>query len=357
MTTYNAKVPKSLDATTPIENTYLVGELNDSIKEIKTVLGYVYNISTYTTLPVTMSELEGILLINVTSVGKITLPLISNASGTTPAGLIATKPFSFINIGTAPVMIYGKNTETVGNEPFITLYPGETITLCSSNTTNWNILNRTSNPTKMVNFFVDFLTTDTYAQDSPEIGAYIGEYFWWLKGTGKLVSDSLHSMLVESASATHKGLLLLRVFGAGSDVAKHFSVGKQLNLTVRWAQNGIAAGIRYIGLADDSVRTTVPPTNGIYFRHTLNGNITAVCRAAGVETVVALATTAASGTYHTGKLVVRETGGVDVVLDDVWQNTITSNVPTVNLAPAVWTDTIGAGTGLEVDYINIKQNR
>ena len=125
---------------------------------------------------------------------------------------------------------------------------------------------------------------------------------------------------------------------------------KNPTLKVRWAQNGTQNGTRSIGLNDGS---GYQPRYGIYFRNTLNGNIVAVCRNNNTESVLDTGVGAATGTFHTGRIIVTGTSSAEIFIDGVSKGTISSNIPTVNLTAFM----AASGGRVETDYIFVEQDR
>ncbi len=125
---------------------------------------------------------------------------------------------------------------------------------------------------------------------------------------------------------------------------------------VRWAQTGGAAATRSIGWTDAALASN--SGNGLFWRHTTNGVITAVAKNGGAETSLASSTSAAEGVYHAGRMIVALQGtAVQCLLDAADIGTITTNIPTVDLFPSMGTSGADANTGLDVDYIAMNQNR
>lgn len=125
---------------------------------------------------------------------------------------------------------------------------------------------------------------------------------------------------------------------------------------VRWAQFGGGAATRSIGWSDEPLSTN--SANGLFWRHTNGGTITAVAKNGGAETSLASSTTAANGVYHAGRMVVAGRGlAVQCLLDGADIGTISTNIPTVNLFPTMGTSSGSANDGLDVDYVALSQNR
>lgn len=166
----------------------------------------------------------------------------------------------------------------------------------------------------------------------------------------------------------------IRVMGAGGAgsislggaTAAHstaFAVSKNPDMRLRWAllhAGGNTALLKRLGLTDGTL--SADPTNGIFFRH--NGvttdNVIAVCRSASVEsTLDTTVDVGASGTFHTGRLLVSGGGtNVEVFVDGVSRGNITANIPTAAMRPGAGAADPGADTnGLTWDYVQIKQSR
>lgn len=115
-------------------------------------------------------------------------------------------------------------------------------------------------------------------------------------------------------------------------------------------QLGSTAGNRRFGFGADTAQANYrngEPDDGVYFRHSLNGNYIAVCRATNVESVVDTAIAAATPTDHDFAIVF-ETASAKFYIDGVLKATITTNIPTANLT-VFWS--CSAGTQ-QFTYIN-----
>ena len=143
--------------------------------------------------------------------------------------------------------------------------------------------------------------------------------------------------------------------GAISSTQSTFVSSRNPTLKVRWAQRGAGAGNRYIGLSDSVL--TANPSNGIYFRHTAGGSITAVCRSGGAESTLDTGVSAADAKYHLGRLVMTGGNTITVFLDRVQKGTIASHCPTTSLFVGAGSDATTATTGIDVDFIYVQQAR
>ena len=116
----------------------------------------------------------------------------------------------------------------------------------------------------------------------------------------------------------------------GSLVFKH---NKNPTFQCGQCQLGSTAGNRRFGFGADTAQANYrsgEPDDGVYFRHSLDGNYIAVCRASNVESVVDTAIAAATPTDHDFAIVF-ETASAKFYIDGVLKATITSNIPTADL--------------------------
>ena len=134
------------------------------------------------------------------------------------------------------------------------------------------------------------------------------------------------------------------------------NVNRNPTYWVRWAETGGAAGTRSLGWTDSALASD--PANALFWRHTRGGTITAVAKNAGAETSLASSTTAATGVYHAGRMVVAGKGlAVQCLLDGADIGTISTNIPTVDLFPSMGMSGADSSSGLDVDYVFLSQNR
>ena len=125
-------------------------------------------------------------------------------------------------------------------------------------------------------------------------------------------------------------------------------------LFVRWAQTGTGAATRAIGWADGELASDC---NGMYWRHTAGGFITAVCKNSGATTEVVSAISAANGQFHRGRMVVTGGNSVECYLDGTLIGTIVTNIPSIPLVASFGTSGTATDSGLEVDYMALQQDR
>jgi hypothetical protein len=134
------------------------------------------------------------------------------------------------------------------------------------------------------------------------------------------------------------------------------NVNRNPTYWVRWAQAGTGAATRSIGWADAALASD--SGNGLFWRHTNAGVITAVAKSAGAETALASSVNAANGVYHAGRMVVALHGlAVQCLLDGADIGTISTNIPTVDLFPSMGTSSTSVNDGLDVDYVALSQDR
>lgn len=131
MSTYTGTINKDLVVTTPTEGATPPKELNDAIREIKTVLK---NLNGVTTVTDTYTALitDEVVLCNKATPFTITLPAAANC-GTSAF----TKRYVFINIGAGAVTIDGSGTETIDGALTLSLASQYTSTTMFTNGSNW----------------------------------------------------------------------------------------------------------------------------------------------------------------------------------------------------------------------------
>ncbi len=124
-------------------------------------------------------------------------------------------------------------------------------------------------------------------------------------------------------------------------------------LFVRWAQTGTGTATRAIGWADGELASDC---NGLYWRHTTGGFITAVSKHAGATTEVISPIAAAANQFHRGRMVVTA-AAVDCYLDGVLIGSILTNIPKIPLVASFGTSGTATDAGLEVDYMALEMDR
>lgn len=131
MSTYTGTINKDLVVTTPTEGATPPKELNDAIREIKTVLK---NLNGVTTVTDTYTALitDEVILCNKATPFTITLPAAANC-GTSAF----TKRYVFINIGAGAVTIDGSGSETIDGAATLSLASQYTSTTMFTNGSNW----------------------------------------------------------------------------------------------------------------------------------------------------------------------------------------------------------------------------
>ena len=134
------------------------------------------------------------------------------------------------------------------------------------------------------------------------------------------------------------------------------NVDRNPTMLVRWAQFGTGVSTRSIGWADEALASD--SANGLFWRHTNGGVITAVAKNAGAETSLASSTSAADGVYHAARMIVTLYGAaVQCILDTADIGTISTNVPTVDLMPTCGSSGNSVNDGLDVDYFGLNEDR
>ena len=134
------------------------------------------------------------------------------------------------------------------------------------------------------------------------------------------------------------------------------NVDRNPTLLVRWAQFGTGASTRSIGWASEALASD--SSNGLFWRHTNAGVITAVAKKAGAESSIASSTSAANGVYHAARMIVTLYGAaVQCILDGTDIGTLSTNIPTVDLMPTCGTSDVSNTNGLDVDYFGLNEDR
>ncbi len=134
------------------------------------------------------------------------------------------------------------------------------------------------------------------------------------------------------------------------------NVNRNPTYQVGWASFGGSASTRSIGWADAALASA--SNNGLYWRQTTGGFITAVARSGGSESTLTSTTIAITGVWNYGTMVVSEHGAaVACALNGADVGILSTNIPTVDLFPSAGTSSIAANTGLDVDYFAMTQNR
>ena len=174
----------------------------------------------------------------------------------------------------------------------------------------------------------------------------------WALGTS-LGSTISGSIIVQGTGTQSNGLTFSQDELSKSDKPMA-SPSMNPTLWCRWAQNGTGAATRSIGWADGELASDC---NGLYWRHTNGGVITAVAKDHGSTTELASSTSAANGIFHAGRMVVTGGNTVTCYLDGVSIGTITTNIPTIDLVASFGTSATSNTNGLEVDYMALSQTR
>lgn len=164
----------------------------------------------------------------------------------------------------------------------------------------------------------------------------------WKTDTGVSVTDEIGGVVTIG-----QAVQLYNPNTAGN-IHLTFQSTKKTYLLMRVAQATTNVDTRRFGLMDTT--TGGDPTNGMFFRHTNGGTISAVCRNGGAETTLSTGIAAVAGTYHTFELVCDGSGNVSVIVDNVVKGTISTNVPTSLLG-------VNLMNGVFVDYVHVEQLR
>lgn len=127
-------------------------------------------------------------------------------------------------------------------------------------------------------------------------------------------------------------------------------------LEYRLAQLSATAATRRIGLAG-TIITNADPANGIFWRFTAAGNLTAVARSGGIETPLDTLVAMAAGTFHKARLHLIGGTTLRVWVDGVYIDQITTNIPAVPLGPTAGGGVATNGVGISLDYIRLRAER
>lgn len=170
---YTAATIPALDVTTPTASTATIDEINDAIREIKTVLKYQFTPVAITNgdSPYTAVTTSSIILANATS-GAITinLPTAASIAGRT---YVIKKTDSSTNA----ITVDGYSSETIDGETTLTIANPNEVYVIVSNGTNWviegqynisRVFNKTANYT-ILDHEADGLTTFSNDGDSGNI--------------------------------------------------------------------------------------------------------------------------------------------------------------------------------------------
>lgn len=208
-------------------------------------------------------------------------------------------------------------------------------------------------PATVAIFYEDFETASS--STNPGAGAVVRSKFnWQMRGNTPFVAGIFSAWRVLS-DGTNGGVAFLSHNGAAT-LTPLTNASKKPKIRVRWSQAGTVAGTRRIGCTTSDIGAIGEP-DGIYFRHIVNGNIIAVARNGGVESTIDTLVVAADGVFHTGLLDVVSTTKLDVYIDGVLKDTITTNIPTADLGPGAGLNINTNGAELRVDYIYVSQDR
>lgn len=174
----------------------------------------------------------------------------------------------------------------------------------------------------------------------------------WTSGTnmGTTISGSI---VITGTSTQSNGLVFSRD-EAGKTDKNMATVSQNPTLFVRWAQTGTGAATRAIGWADGELSSDC---NGLYWMHTAAGAIRAVAKDHGSRTEITSSISAANGVFHSARMIVTGGNTVTCYVDGAAIGTLTTNIPTIDLAASFGTSGTAAADGLEVDYMALQQSR
>lgn len=345
MATYPAEVSKDIVKTNPIENC-APKELNDADREVRRVL---VNNATRISKTVNYTIKDTDYMVYCTGNGDFTVTLPASA---TVSSSTVVKEYLIKNSREDKVIYLVPNgSELIDGRKKVIIFAGQTV-LVIGNGVGWELVEYKT--TQNENFFElceEFLSIDI---NSPATGAVVRSDNSWY-ATGSILEYAQKGGCVRIyGDATTKGLICLASRFTPMEIV---NANVPFELMVYWATDtGAGAEISYIGLA--SVATDpMPPNNGVYFRHAANGgNIFAVCRAAGVETTLDTGVATSDTVFHEGRLINTATG-VAVYLDEVYIGEITTNIPTVLLAPFATVNSLSVTDTMIIDTFNLKAHK
>ena len=110
-----------------------------------------------------------------------------------------------------------------------------------------------------------------------------------------------------------------------------------------------------LGLQDviSALATTIPPVNGVYFKytHTINsGNWQIITTSASISTIVNTSVPADTSFHNFGIIINSAATNVSFTIDGVSVGTITTNIPTAIISPAIsYFSSLGAPLGFSID--------
>jgi len=211
-------------------------------------------------------------------------------------------------------------------------------------------------PSTTLQFYEDFVSDGFTA--AAAVDALRSYQHAWRVTTDNPLAGSNVGGVVRLIPTSSTAPYLNHLMGGSNNGAGWVSPGKNPTIRVRYAQFGTGAATRMAG-CHVAAGGGVTPADGIFWKATVGGDITAVCRNSNSESILSMATAAANGVFHELKAVVTGDGtSVEFFIDDVSKGSIVTNIPSAALKPVAGSsNTTGVTDGIDVDYFHITQTR
>ena len=225
----------------------------------------------------------------------------------------------------------------------------------SNNTTIVNLLN----PEQFFQFLEDWIDP-IVANAAPTSSLATSSGTWFTNnaaGTFPVISGAAQGVLQVRSDGLNLSQRL--VLGKGTSLAnfiKTVSMIRTPTMQMRFAPRIVNGPITRVGWFSNAADAG-DPTAGIYLRYTGAGAYSIVVRNANVETVLPAGINAADQVNHSWKFAFAA-GIVTCFLDGLQIGTVGTNVPTVDLGPAVnGLQSNNVGDGIDLDYFANFQSR
>ena len=180
---YTATVVKDLSLTTPTEGSTLPSELNDSDREIKTVLSNLFALQAKTA-DYTVLLTDSIVICTPTSVDiTLTLPPAANCASSSYGKILYIR-----NYGTYDVVVDGNASETIDGSTTFTMRPATSLILVCNGTMWYSIRPQPK-----------FRGARVYSSADLTVGSSEYEVLW---DSESYDTDSIHSTSVETGRLT-----------------------------------------------------------------------------------------------------------------------------------------------------------
>lgn len=199
-------------------------------------------------------------------------------------------------------------------------------------------------------FYEDFETGPAF---SGAIGATEEQWrYRWARASGA-DAQSPYGVMRVSGDANAPSFALRN---AGVYTTPFNPLTAPLVLEMRFAQRGVAAGTRRLGLSALAIGAA-DPANGIYARFTVGGNIFIVFRAGGVESTVDTTFVAADGVMNTMTAVYDGAAGYVLANGTRTGNPVTTNIPLVAMGLSGGNSVGTVANGFDLDAISVRHAR